>query len=431
MTFSHPTLSTDSESSSPEAKRQKPIFQNVDLSEVPSESASAGEWGMFLFRQIKLMNENIESLKQTSSFAADQAKDALDQIKSVNSTVALVVAENTKLKQDNIELNEKLLRLECYQRRNNLVFEGIRETRYETDYDVYQKLVAVLREIPQLRNCAHLIRISRCHRLGPYIPNQHRPVIAHFHWFGDLRFILGNRSQLPSGIYVREDFPPEIEDRRRVLRPIFNAASHNDNYRGKVKLSVDKLIVNHKVYTVAPVNNLKDLPEDLNPMKLSQRENDELLAYFGQGSPYSNFNKIKFNVNGVPYNCGEQFIQASKATEFNDDVMHQKIMKCESPYQMKEYGKRIKGFIPQRWEQKIRTVAVTMATAKFQQNPGIKQLLLSTGTKVIGEATKERPWGIGLRLTDPGILTKSQWTGDNIMGNAIMEVRENLRSLPR
>ncbi len=423
-------LSTDSESNSPETKRQRPEdleFQNLDLTTIPGKDASAGEWGMFLFNQFKVMNQNIEFLRQSSSFSADQANDALDQIKTVSSTVALVVTENTKLKQENIDLNEKLLRLECYQRRNNLVFEGIRESRYETDYDVYRKLVTVLSEIPQLRNCAQFIRISRCHCLGPYIPNQHRPVIAHFHWFGDLRFILRNRSKLPSGVYVREDFPPEIEDRRRVLRPILNAANHNDNYRGKAKLSVDKLIINHKVYTVAPVNNLKDLPDDLNPIKLSHREDNDTLAYFGQGSPYSNFQKISFTVNGVPYNCGEQYIQSSKALEFNDDAMHQKIMKCESPYQMKEYGKRIKGFIPQRWEQKIRTVAVTMAKAKFGQNPGIKQLLLDTGNKEIIEATKERPWGIGLKLSDPGILTRSQWTGDNLMGKALMETREFFR----
>ena len=130
--------------------------------------------------------------------------------------------------------------------------------------------MGALENIPEFRGYAANIQISRCHRVGPYIPNHTRSIIAHFHWFGHRQMVLRHKTELPRGIYVNEDFPAEINECRRILHPILKHARKTPSLRGQVKMPVDKLIYKHKVYTVAPVNNL----EELNLAKLCQREND-------------------------------------------------------------------------------------------------------------------------------------------------------------
>ena len=73
---------------------------------------------------------------------------------------------------------------------------------------------------------------------------------------------------------MREDYPPEIEDRHRALRPIAYAASRpGSQYRGKVCIDRGKLILDKKVFTIRP--NLNELPPALQPEKHCQRENEK------------------------------------------------------------------------------------------------------------------------------------------------------------
>ena len=63
---------------------------------------------------------------------------------------------------------------------------------------------------------------------------------------------------------------------------------------------------------------------------------------------------------------------------------------------------------------------------KFQQVAEAKEALLKTGSHVLGEATKESPWGIGNILSDPDVLDQSAWTDSNIIGKVLAKIREEL-----
>ena len=66
--------------------------------------------------------------------------------------------------------------------------------------------------------------------------------------------------------------------------------------------------------------------------------------------------------------------------------------------------------------------------AKFTQNPELKRALLDTGNAVLAEAAvNDKIWGIGLSMSDPKRLDPSEWKGQNLMGYALMLVREKLR----
>ena len=67
--------------------------------------------------------------------------------------------------------------------------------------------------------------------------------------------------------------------------------------------------------------------------------------------------------------------------------------------------------------------------AKFSQNEELKRLLRATGKAVLAEcAVKDRIWGIGLSMSDPDRLDRRKWKGQNLLGYALMMVREKLRA---
>ena len=59
----------------------------------------------------------------------------------------------------------------------------------------------------------------------------------------------------------------------------------------------------------------------------------------------------------------------------------------------------------------------------------MRSLLLSTGDKIIAEATvKDNIWGIGIDVGDPRVQDPKQWKGTNVLGFALMKAREQLRN---
>ena len=72
-------------------------------------------------------------------------------------------------------------------------------------------------------------------------------------------------------------------------------------------------------------------------------------------------------------------------------------------------------------------IAKKGALAKSRQNSVARQYLLDTGDKIIGDASKDSFWGIGMKLDDSAVLQKAQWTGANTMGRVHQSVREILR----
>lgn len=404
-------------------------LEEIDIAKAPKPNAPANEWSKYLAIQISTLNRNMIEIAKTAEFAHSSTLQVVETVTELNNNVATIstsltnlVAENNYLKAHVENLEERLLRIECQQRRENLVFVGITDSENESSENCLQKVKNVLSHIPEIN--PDEVRISRCHRLGKYNKDYNRDVICHFNWFGDRQQIYKSRDKLPRGCFVNEDFPPEIQDRRRCLRPILKKASSMDKYKGKCSLSVDKLIIDNRVYTV---KNLDQLPNDLKRETVAEKVNDNVLVYFGENSMLSNFYRADFTIDGIKYNCNEQYIQSKKCELFDDDYTREKVMKTTSPYQMKQLGKHVKNFNQGRWSRSAKKIAKDGAMAKFSQNPNLRKKLISTGTRMLGEASTETPWGIGVRLHDNGVLNSQNWEPQSIMSDVLIAVRDAIK----
>ena len=113
---------------------------------------------------------------------------------------------------------------------------------------------------------------------------------------------------------------------------------------------------------------------------------------------------------------------------FGDDDTARAIMNADHPREQKRLGKIVRNFDERTWSSLCREVAKKGNVAKFSQNPVLKEYLLSTGDSQLAEASAyDKKWGIGQSADNPTALNPDRWTGENLLGRVLMEVRELLR----
>ena len=90
----------------------------------------------------------------------------------------------------------------------------------------------------------------------------------------------------------------------------------------------------------------------------------------------------------------------------------------------------MKNFDKSIWRREIQVILHEGLTQKFQQNSTLAEALLVTGDTYIVEANQyDREYGVGLSLTDSNIWLKEKWTGENLMGKALMAVRDHMKTV--
>jgi ribA/ribD-fused uncharacterized protein len=155
---------------------------------------------------------------------------------------------------------------------------------------------------------------------------------------------------------------------------------------------------------------------------------DKMVLFYGQSECYSNWHKSAFWVKGIYFDNGEQYMMYCKAIFFGDTDAAWKILAEPDPAKVKGLGRAVQGYVDEKWaENRLRFVRRGLLE-KARQHPGIKVQLLATGDRILVEASpSDVIWGIGLRETDPLALDPANWRGENLLGQAWMWVREQLR----
>ncbi len=121
-------------------------------------------------------------------------------------------------------------------------------------------------------------------------------------------------------------------------------------------------------------------------------------------------------------------MMAKKAELFGDQEILAKILKCKSPAEAKKLGREVKNYVDTVWLENRYEIVKQGNFHKFSQNPDLKTFLLNTKDRVIVEASPvDSIWGIGMAEDHKDILKPKAWKGLNLLGFALMEVRDELR----
>ena len=119
-------------------------------------------------------------------------------------------------------------------------------------------------------------------------------------------------------------------------------------------------------------------------------------------------------------------MMAQKAELFGDKEIHKQIIACDDPAEIKKLGRRVRKFDASVWDQAKYSIVLNGNWKKFSQNPQLRDFLLSTGDQILVEASPyDTIWGIGLSA-DQAVAGPQSWRGENLLGFALMEVRDEL-----
>lgn len=239
----------------------------------------------------------------------------------------------------------------------------------------------------------------------------------------------------------------------------------------------------------------------LNREELRQRWSDgewfEFYLFYGHKPPDSGvdasclsqwFERV-FVIEGIQYKTAEHWMMAEKARLFNDMKMLEQILISSEPRDAKSFGRKVRGFDGEYWDQHKFEIVVSGNRAKFSQHTDLKQFLLSTANArpsarlskvaespagyelntdrkkatseskdpsiplrlgrdsnrpsqarksaklvpysnssviLVEAAGRDTTWGIGLGTKNPKSLNPMTWRGQNLLGFALTKVRDEL-----
>lgn len=142
----------------------------------------------------------------------------------------------------------------------------------------------------------------------------------------------------------------------------------------------------------------------------------------------SNWYPSSFTVDGVAFSSMEQFMMYRKAICFGDEAVAAQILSTSDVAKIKSLGRQVSNYDESMWNGIRQIVVYEGLLAKFSQNEELKGKLKATENAVLAEcAVKDCIWGIGLSMKDPDRLNKAKWNGQNLLGYALMMVRERLQ----
>ena len=279
--------------------------------------------------KLETINKTLTEIKhQLADLQADKRT-----ITELETKVNEVKNENMSLKEEVEKLSRRLIAQESYNRRENLIFQGVPVTDNENCWDKIKGIL--MTNMKMSSDTVNAFKIQRCHRV---FENQKKTnkIIVRFLWYPDREKVWKARFELSkTRIFINEDFPQEIQSRRQLLIPILKKAKQ---LKKRCTLSADKLIIESRTYTV---DNLNDLPPELNPAEIATKRSPEVTAFFTEMSPLSNFFRCEIVVGNEKYHSVEQYLQLQKAIFAEDQTQISAIKKAKTPLQCKTIARKL------------------------------------------------------------------------------------------
>jgi len=134
-----------------------------------------------------------------------------------------------------------------------------------------------------------------------------------------------------------------------------------------------------------------------------------------------------FIMNREIYKTAEHWMMAEKARIFKDEATRTKILEAKHPHEAKQLGRNVKNFDARIWDTHKFDIVVEGNYHKFSQHEHLRQFLLGTNNRILVEASpRDRIWGIGMSENNENVHNPNLWRGQNLLGFALMEVRDQL-----
>lgn len=145
---------------------------------------------------------------------------------------------------------------------------------------------------------------------------------------------------------------------------------------------------------------------------------------------YSQWAYSPFREGFTEFNCAGQYMMYHKAILFGDMPTATTIIAEKNPHVQRVFGGKVRNFNCKKWADFKNQIVYWGNYHKFKQNPVLKKILLEEHTDkvIVNGIGTDRIWGVGLDWDDPLIEDPNNWQGQNLLGKAIMKVRDTLKN---
>ena len=199
--------------------------------------------------QVARLEKEKEELRASLELTQVEVEGLKEQGSVTGATLKITTGKIIKLE----ELKRKVVKQECFNRRNDIKFFGISDSEQESREDTEAVLRNFLhKEVILSKKHLDDIEFERVHRIPTRVRekkiNQHpRPIIAKVSFFKDKQQIKSHIKHLPRGksFGVADDFPKEVDEIRKELYPVLKQAKREHK---TAFLNVEKLIIDKAVY---------------------------------------------------------------------------------------------------------------------------------------------------------------------------------------
>jgi ribA/ribD-fused uncharacterized protein len=132
---------------------------------------------------------------------------------------------------------------------------------------------------------------------------------------------------------------------------------------------------------------------------------------------------VEFVVNSTKYTSIIQAYEVERITQLGRRKdLGGLFLRAKTPAQVRALAARVTGDV-----ENPRELWISILKALVAQHPRYAELLRSTGKDTLVYANpKDMRWGIGLSADDSGATERSQWKGENLLGQAWQAVRVQL-----
>lgn len=361
----------------------------------------------FLNKEVRELREENESLKQKNA--------------NLEVTVDNQGTHNRRLKtQFNAFCVEKTAS-EVRQRKLNLIFEGLSETQNENPKQLITELLQKSGDLPNAAD------IDVTYRLGKPTDGNNRPILVSFNNQAIKDNILkhANKIKQVSGymnLWINRDLPEITRRQTANTRRCFNLMKANKN---ECLVHGTSITYKKRVYQYKDLNQLP-AGSRLEDTRQIPCENGTGICFQGDLSYLSNFFPANVTYRNKEFVSSEQAFQWARATHANDLNAANNILESVDPFTIKKYGEEVGD--SDTWKlidvETLRTITLN----KFKQNRRLGERLRTSDFTKFYECTTSLKWGTGTTLPASREIDTSTFTGSNLFGQILADVKGKLTS---
>ena len=293
----------------------------------PSASAELlKSFGQMLDEKLVPITDRLGKIEHSLSYAMEEITkiSALEENNQIQQKeYQKLKHEFQSLKEENKLLEEQIVTQETYSRKKNIRIVGIKS---QNNQGLEDSIIRVMRKVGINLSPREIERVN-------YITQDRRgensPVIVQFLHWKDKQSIMTKKDKLcQDNIYIQEDYPKVIEERHRMLIPVFIKAL--ELYPDlQPKLYVDKINLRGKVYTVDNIQAIQY--PDLLPENVFTPAKSGIQAFYSKYSPVSNHYPARFEAEGKVFITSDQYFTYKKALHLEDTEVAQRISETTDP----------------------------------------------------------------------------------------------------